>query len=513
MPNRWDVIIVGGGPAGCVLASRLSEDPERRLLLVEAGPDYGPNIDDWPSELHEPYELPVESHSWGFVNAANEHGYVADLPRARILGGSAAINACIWNRCSAVDYDYWEELGNPGWGFESLLPYFKKAESDPIGNPELHGGDGPVPVYRAPDEERTPIYDALIAACEEHGIPLIEDFNGMPGQSPSISKTPKNVASPTGRRVRMNPAMTYLAMARDRENLSIVTEALIDRVLFEGSKAIGVRTADGVEYRGDETVLSAGAYQSPALLMRSGIGPSEHLVEHGLELLHALSGVGEQLMDHPECPIVASYPIKPEFATGAVLHFPYLIKARSGQVKSEVDLHLYNWLEYDADRECWAFSINASLQYARSMGRVRLTSADPVADLDIDHRWFSDPVDLEALVDGAELVQRLVHTAPLSAMLDLDAPLDGIAPRGRDALREWIRTDHHSTTFHPSTTCKMGPSSDPMAVVDHEGRVHGIDGLRVVDASIMPFGPRGNLHFPIVAMAEKIADMMRRDGI
>jgi choline dehydrogenase len=180
-----------------------------------------------------------------------------------------------------------------------LLPYFKRAESDPTGNPALHGSDGPVPVWRAPDDELTPIYEALIAACDEHGIPLIEDFNGSPDQFPSIARTTKNIASPTGHPVRMNPALTYLAMARERENLEIVTEALVDRVLIEERQAVGVRTSDGREFRATETILSAGAYQSPAILMRSGVGPADHLNDLGIDVVHALPGVGEDLMDHP----------------------------------------------------------------------------------------------------------------------------------------------------------------------------------------------------------------------
>jgi choline dehydrogenase-like flavoprotein len=512
MSRNPDVIIVGGGPAGCVLAARLTEDSARRVLLIEAGPDYGPKIDDWPVELHNPQEIPRFIHSWGFNNAANTAGHVVALPRGRVLGGSATINGCVWNRGSAIDYDYWQELGNPGWGFADLLPYFKKAESDPIGNPELHGDDGPVPVWRAPDDPRTSICTAVLTVCDEHGIPFIEDFNGAPHQFPSIARATKNIATPGGRVTRMNPAWTYLAMARERENLEIVSDTLVDRVLFEGNRAVGVLASDGREFRGGVVVLSAGTYQSPAILMRSGIGPSGHLGDLGIDVMLALLGVGESLMDHPRSyEDFAVYPIIPDCVEEVDRFFPYLIKARSSQVDDEIDLHLYHGVRWVPEREGWHFGMHASLQYARSMGRVRLTSSDPAATLDIDHNYFADRADLEAMCDGIELVQRLVHTAPLSTMLDLDRPLGDVPPRDRAELREWVLSTHHATTYHPSTTCKMGPSIDPMAVVNHEGCVHGIDGLRVVDASIMPFGPRGNLHFPIVAMAEKIADVMRHE--
>jgi choline dehydrogenase len=294
-----------------------------------------------------------------------------------------------------------------------------------------------------------------------------------------------------------------------------MADTLVDRVLVEEGRATGVGTADGREVRGREVVLCAGAYGSPAILLRSGIGPAADLRGLGIPVVADRPGVGAHLLDHPLLVFanlagVAAHAVKPEAAPAVPSLFRRIIKARSRQAAEEIDLHVYHNHVPDEERGRWAAWFVLSLEHARSRGRVRLASPDPAAPPDIDHGHLADPVDLEACCDGIELIARLVATEPLAAVID---PVPGQVPewRDRDELRAWVR-EHAGTTYHPSSTCRMGPATDRGAVVDHLGRVHGVAGLRVADASVFPTGPRANLHCTVVAVAEKLADAIRRDA-
>jgi choline dehydrogenase len=505
--GRFDIVVVGAGPAGCVLAHRLTENPERSVALVEAGPDYGSDPTLWPEDLRDPTEIWPDSHPWGYLHAGRPADRPLPLPRARVVGGSSTINACVWVRGSAADYDGWAALGNPGWSFADLLPYFKRAEADPLDGP-LHGSDGPVPVFRVAETDLSPIDRALVAVAASLGFPYVPDLNGDPIQRPGIGPTPKNIAGG----MRMNAAFTYLAPARQRPNLTLFADALVDRVCIEDGRATGVRLAVGREVRGRQLVLCAGAYGSPAILLRSGIGPAADLQALGLPVVANRPGVGAHLFDHPTVVFAngddfTAYLVTPGSTPAAQLAIPTLIKARSAQAAEEIDLYIVHGQLRDEERGRWIAWYALNLEVVRSRGRVCLTSPDPGATLAIDHAYLADSMELEASCDGVELIRRLVTTRPLADAID---PVPGQVPgwRDRDELRAWVH-EHVTTTFHPSSTCRMGPEADPQAVVDQAGRVYGVAGLRVVDASIFPTSPRANIHCTVVAVAEKLADAIR----
>jgi choline dehydrogenase len=502
LDQKFDYLIVGGGAAGCVLASRLSEDPAASVLLIEAGPDYGPNLEDWPEDIRDGVGIKPDSHPWGYVLHNDPRPTPLALPRGRIIGGSAAINGCMWLHGSASDYDGWAALGNPGWEFEHILAGYRAAESDPMGG-EFHGTDGPIPIFRVPDGEFTPVQKAVTEAAHEFNFPWIDDINGREVQTPGIALNARNQRD----YVRMHGGLTYLALARGRTNLRILPDTQIDRILLEGTTARGVLTTSGQEIRARDVIVSSGAYGSPAILLRSGIGPAGHLAEVGIPVAVDLPGVGEHLQDHPAITMPGPFPIKPEYLPGRTVHCPVMILAQSSQSPDEIDLHIYHGQRIEEG--IWSMWIDGSVQFARSEGTVRLRSADPDDAPLIDHRHLSDERDLEALADCCEMMADIFDSAIVRQTIEAE-PRVRTWPN-RDALRAFLRANV-STMFHPSGTCKMGPATDPLTVVDANGCVHGLDGLRVADASIFPQGPRGNTHGPTVASAEVVAAKIRAEA-
>ncbi len=490
--SGFDVVIVGGGPVGAVFANRLSDDPSRSVLLLEAGPDYGDDAAGWPGELLYSQEQPLRSHSWNLEDA----GSGIFLPRARVLGGASAVNACYWIRGSARDYDDWEVMGNPGWSFDGLLPFFRKVESDPLGG-EMHGTDGPVPVQRA--DELSPGDAAFTEAAVSHGLVQVEDINGAREQVPSVGPVPKNISKDN----RFNSVLSYLAPVRNRPNLTIRCDTLVDRVRFDGDRAAGVITATGDEIDAALVVLAAGAYFTPGILNRSGYGNEKDLTSIGIPVRQHLPGIGQNLLDHPFSIEVLGGSLVPDAEYGRQLQGQAMARSRSQSSPAEIDCHIYNAQGYDPELERWMLSMSVSLVNARSTGTVSLTSTDPSAAPRIEHRHYSDESDLERMLDGVEMAKEIYNSAELTAIVE-DRPERYWQWDDRESLARLVR-ERSQTTNHCSGTTKMGPSSDPLAVVDTSGRVYGADNLVVADSSVFPTCPRGNIHFPVVATAEKIA--------
>lgn len=403
----FDVVIVGGGPVGAVMANRLSADPNRSVLLIEAGPDYGSDAADWPAEMLYAQEQPLTSHSWDLYDA----GSGIFLPRAKVMGGASAVNACYWIRGSARDYDQWEALGNEGWGFDGLLPYFKMAESDPLGGP-LHGTDGPVRIERA--ENWSPADLAFTDAAVSHGLAKVADINGSPEQIPSVGPVPKNIVDDN----RFNAAMSYLAPARHRPNLTVKAETLVDHVRFSGKKAVGIILAGGEAIDADLVILAAGAYFTPGILNRSGYGNEADLASLGINVRQHLPGIGQNLHDHPFSIDVVAGLLDRRAEFGKQLQGQAMARSRAQATPDEIDCHIYisQHLEQELDR--WIVGLSVSLVNTRSTGTVTLTSTDPTAPPRIEHRHYSDASDLERMGDGIQQAQAIFGTRPLADIVE-----------------------------------------------------------------------------------------------
>ena len=524
---NYHYIITGGGPAGCVLANRLSEDPDVNVLLLEAGGGDGNPLFHMPAGFAK-MTKGVASWGWSTVPQKHMQDRVLRFTQAKVIGGGSTINAQLYTRGNAADYDLWaSEEGCIGWDYRSVLPYFKRAEDNQRFVDDYHSYGGPLGVSMpaAP----LPICDAYIRAGQELGIPYNPDFNGRQQAGVGFYQLTQRD------RRRSSAAMAYLAPVRDRKNLTVRTGAFVRRVVLEGKRAIGVEVASGstVEIlRAErEVIVSSGAMGSPKLLLQSGIGPADHLRSVGMPVLHDLPGVGENLQDHLDLFVIAECRGDFTYDNVAKLHrtlwagLEYVL-FRSGPVASslfetggfwyadpaarspDVQFHLGLGSGIEAGvakLKNAGVTLNSAYLHPRSRGTVRLASADPAAAPLLDPNYWSDPHDRKMSIEALRLARDIMREDALKPFI-LAERLPGSGLQTDDQLFDYgcanAKTDHH-----PVGTCKMG--TDTMAVVDLDLRVRGLEGLRVCDSSIMPRIPSCNTNAPTILVGEKGADIIR----
>jgi choline dehydrogenase len=520
-----DYVIVGAGSAGCVLANRLTEDPNVNVVLLEAGGK------DGSLNVKIPLAFPNQFHTkldWDYATdpepgCANRELYV---PRGKSLGGSSSMNAMLYVRGRPLDYDLWEADGAAGWGWSDVKPYFLKAEDNSRGASDDHGIGGPLHV-QDPKAPR-PLNRKILDGFQEAGVPRIADYNGPEQDGASMFQ----VLQKDGR--RWSAADGYLKPAMQRGNLRVITHAQVQRLELEGTRAVGVRYRDkrGREHvvrAGREVLLSAGAIGSPQLLMLSGIGPAAHLREHRVEVRHELAGVGQNLQDHPMLTMMwevsegntlygADKPKrllewllrKSGPLTSTAAESVAFWRSRAGLPAADIQFHngaLYYEKHGEEEFDGDSMALVPVLIAPKSRGRVALRSADPAAAPSILTNSLSEREDVEAMVAAMRFARRVAATSPLAPTV-LRELKPGPAYETDEELEQGLR-ERVELIYHPVGTCRIGARGTAGAVVDPELRVHGIAGLRVIDASVFPLIPGGNTHAPTVMVAERAADLIR----
>lgn len=497
----WDVIIVGAGAAGAVIAARVSEDPNRTVLLVEAGPDYA-TPGDLPRDLRDGHDNSYVDHDWGL-----SHTSVAErndpFPRGRVTGGSSAVNTTIALRGIPADYDHWAALGNPEWAWHKVLPAFNRLERDlDHGAESYHGDAGPISIRRWKSDELVPTQAAFLEAAEAFGFPRCEDVNAPDAIGVGVMAMNK-----LGR-LRISTAMGYLSAARHRDNLTIMPGTLTVRVVTEQGRAVGIETESGDVLRGALIVLSAGAIHTPGVLVRSGVGDKSELDRLGVEKVAEVPGVGANLSDHPAL-FVLLRPKFPEFCARDLPLVQTICRYTSRGSDSPLDVNIELMTRSGRDPDNPLFMLAPSLEQVDGRGTLRQRSADPNSSPVIKQHFGENTRDIERHVNALEDTLELARLAPLSDFIEAIAFPD--EERRSRADLERLASRVSASGYHPCGTVKMGPLDDPMAVVDQYGLCHAVDGLVVADASIMPTVPRANINLSSIMIGEMVGEWIRTE--
>jgi choline dehydrogenase len=492
-PNAASVLIVGGGSAGAVLATRLSEDPTRSVVLLEAGPAYAPEA--YPQALLNADVVADPGHDWGYISHGTASTPEIQMPRGKVLGGSSAVNATVAMRPRPADFAKWAEHGVDGWSFDEVLPTFKRMENTPTGDDAYHGRTGPLPVRQRTDQQLTPSLLGFLKAAVAHGFKRVDDFNGV--EQHGTGAVPVDAVDG----IRQNTGLVYLTpKVRSRPNLTILGGVTVDRVLFDGERAVGVSATNGAVYRADEVILSGGSYGSAAILLRSGVGPAADLRSLGIDVVADLP-VGQRLHDHPIFPNV--YALVPNYLQMTPAVGSLVWTASSEAIGDELDLHVAATHLLDP-----AFSptgglvvVAIALVQPESRGTLHLASRNPDDAPLIESNYLGTDRDARRLLEGVTLARAICRNDAFALFTAAEMlPGDAIAD---EALPSVIASNLASYA-HPTSTVPMGGPDDPWAVVDAVGAVKGLAGLRVVDASILPEIPSCATNLTTIMVAERI---------